>query len=290
MNMPFNYRVLIYISAFVVVVVANSGFIMPLLAYSYENEYASHIILIPIVSVILLFFSRKTIAANINKGAGGNTAVSATAIILLIIFSYGASLIQNAQMDYIKITIIIVILISLFVITFGIACFKKVVFPFILLFFMMPVPESAIKEIIASLQKGSAEGVSFLLMITGTPFHREGMRFILPKFAIEIASECSGIRSSMALVLTCILIGQILLKRTSHKILLVLAAIPMAMLKNAIRIVTLSMLAIHFDMNYLSGELHRRGGIVFFGTTLLVMIPILWLLMRSEQKHSAENE
>jgi hypothetical protein len=58
----------------------------------------------------------------------------------------------------------------------------------------------------------------------------------------------------------------------------------MAMFKNAIRIATLSLLAIHVDIGFVGGsDLHRKGGIVFFVTTLLLIAPILWFLRRSER-------
>ena len=43
-----------------------------------------------------------------------------------------------------------------------------------------------------------------------------------------------------------------------------IAAVPLSVGKNALRIFTLSMLAIHVDPSFLTGRLHREGGVVFF--------------------------
>jgi len=56
----------------------------------------------------------------------------------------------------------------------------------------------------------------------------------------------------------------------------------MMVLKNGIRIVTLSLLAVYVDPNFLFGTLHRDGGIVFFLLGLLLLLPVLLLLQRGE--------
>ena len=57
---------------------------------------------------------------------------------------------------------------------------------------------------------------------------------------------------------------------------------PLTILKNGIRIVTLSLLAIHVDPGFLTGQLHHDGGVLFFLLTLAMMAPVLAWLRRSE--------
>ena len=76
-----------------------------------------------------------------------------------------------------------------------------------------------------------------------------------------------------------------MLRTTSRKFIFILFVVPMAMFKNAVRIVTLSLLAIHVDKTWLTGsDLHRRGGIVFFLITLAMMGPVLWVLRKMEKR------
>jgi exosortase len=172
-----------------------------------------------------------------------------------------------------------------FILFFGWENFRRLLFPVLCLFLMVPIPEKMVEAAVFILQKGSAECVDVLLSLTGTPHSREGLTFMLPRANIEIAPQCSSIRSSLALLISCLLAGHMILRKASRKLVLVLVAVPMAMVKNAIRIVTLSLLAIHVDMGYLAGgDLHRRGGIVFFVLTLLLMWPVLWLLRKSEPR------
>jgi exosortase/archaeosortase family protein len=53
-------------------------------------------------------------------------------------------------------------------------------------------------------------------------------------------------------------------------------------LKNAIRIVTLSLLTIHADRGFLDGSLHHDGGVVFFLLSLVILLPLLVWLRHSE--------
>jgi len=108
--------------------------------------------------------------------------------------------------------------------------------------------------------------------------------FSLPMFAIEVADACSGIRSSIALLLTGLLAGHMFLRDSWAKACVVAAILPVTILKNGIRIVTLSMLAIHVDPEFLTGQLHHEGGVVFFVLGLVILAPVLAVLRKSETR------
>jgi exosortase len=116
------------------------------------------------------------------------------------------------------------------------------------------------------------------------------MVFTVPGVSIEIVAECSGINSSFALLITCILLAHETLRRNTHRAILVLLALPLSFLKNGIRIVMLTLLATKVDMSFLTGPLHHRGGFVFFALTLALMFPIWrWILLR-EGRISAKDQ
>jgi hypothetical protein len=47
----------------------------------------------------------------------------------------------------------------------------------------------------------------------------------------------------------------------------------MMILKNGIRIATLTLLAMYVDPSFLTGRVHREGGVVFFRMSLLLLLP-----------------
>ena len=65
-----------------------------------------------------------------------------------------------------------------------------------------------------------------------------------------------------------------------------LATLPLLVVKNGIRIVSLSLLSIYVDPTFLTGRLHQEGGVVFFLLALVMMAPVLLFLQRSEQPTS----
>ena len=82
--------------------------------------------------------------------------------------------------------------------------------------------------------------------------------------------------------LTALLFGHYSLRSTWSKVILVLAVLPITVLKNAVRIVTLSLLSIHVDPSFLAGRLHNDGGVLFFVVALAMLGPLAALLARRE--------
>lgn len=68
----------------------------------------------------------------------------------------------------------------------------------------------------------------------------------------------------MALFITATVAGHLFLKTGWKKVLLALVSIPIAMFKNGIRIVSLTLLGAYADPRILQSDLHREGGIPFF--------------------------
>jgi len=113
---------------------------------------------------------------------------------------------------------------------------------------------------------------------------REGFVFHLAHVSIEVARECSGIRSSLALLILAILVAHFYLDTFWKQVILVIAGLFVMILKNGVRIVTLTLLASYVDPGFLYGRLHREGGVVFFLLGLLLLAPLLWFLQRTERK------
>ena len=65
--------------------------------------------------------------------------------------------------------------------------------------FIIPIPGLIMDKIIYGLQVGSTEAPEVLFIVTGIPFQRKGSVFHLPGISVEVAEQCSSIRSSLAL-------------------------------------------------------------------------------------------
>jgi exosortase len=151
---------------------------------------------------------------------------------------------------------------------------------------MVPLPDRVLGWVVHLLQQGSTEVTYLLFNMVGVPVLRQGYVLSVPTVTIQVAAECSGIRSSIALFITCLLAAQLYL-RTPWKIgLFLLLVFPLALIKNGVRIVTLTLLSVYVDPSFLHGNLHRDGGFVFFVLALLLLFPVFVFLERSESYRS----
>jgi exosortase len=257
--------------------------------YSRDNVSASHVVLIPLVSAVLIFQDKTRIFSSVRTSWAFGMAIGivGAGLALEAGLSGGRSAAHTDWLTWI-VGSFVVLSIGGFVLLYGSNASKAALFPLLFLGFMVPIPDGLVNSLTLILKTGSTETVAGLFSLTGTPYHRDGFVFTLPNLVIEVADECSGIRSSLALLLTMLLTGHAFLKRPVNKLLLVLAIFPVAILKNAIRIACLSLLAIHVDRGFMEGRLHREGGIVFFLMALVVLGPILSLLRNSEERQSME--
>jgi exosortase len=177
----------------------------------------------------------------------------------------------------------VVVLMGGFVLCYGSKAFRAALFPLLLLLLMVPIPGFLLERIVAALQRGSAEVTDVLFRLSGVPVFRQGFNFSLAGVTIEIAQECSGIRSTMALFITSLLAGHVFLRSTWRRVFLSVFAIAMGIVKNGVRIVTLSLLGVYVDSRFLTGRIHHQyGGTLFTPLALAVLVPVLWLLQKSE--------
>jgi exosortase len=149
---------------------------------------------------------------------------------------------------------------------------------------MVPVPGYLMDRIILLLQIFSTEVSYGIFKITGVPIFREGFTFHLPGVSVEVAKQCGGIRSSLVLFIVSILAGHLFLTTMKRRFILSLWVLPITIVKNAIRIVTLTLFAVYVDPRILDSIAHKRGGIPFFIVALSLLGVVLWYLRRSESK------
>jgi exosortase len=251
---------------------------------SNKSEYYSHIALIPLVSIYLIYIKRKEIFAQVNYLFVVGIPVLLLGIALFLGgFLWGAPLDKNNYASLIAFSIFIFIN-GAFILLYGIQAYRSALFPLLFLIFIVPIPTALMDNIICFLQVGTTEFTNLLFLASGVPFVRDGFVFQLSNSSVEVAKQCSGIRSSMAISIVAILAGYMFLKSYWKIIFLVICAVLIAMLKNGIRIFTLSLLGNYVDPRILSSSLHREGGIPFFILGLLLLAPILIFLRRSEKK------
>ncbi len=251
--------------------------------------YYTHIALIPLVSLYLLYLKHKdiTACAAYCLPLGLPVMIAGAAL-------YVASRILGTGLDANNLTALVALSVFIFangafLLVYGPKAYRVALFPNLFLVFIIPLPTAVMDHFITFLQVGSTEFTNLLFMASGAPYIRDGFVFHLPNVSVEVARQCSGIRSAMAIFITAILAGYFFLKSNWKIAFLVVCAVLIAMFKNGIRIITLSLLGNYVDPRILQSDLHREGGIPFFVVALGLLAPILFFLMKSEKKKTVNG-
>jgi exosortase len=257
----------------------------------HRDEY-SHIILIPLISVSLIYWRRtKVFAASVFPNYAGAIPLLGGLVLYGVAAHFSE---RSAQPDVpvLSVFIISIILacIGPFLFTYGWPALRTSLFPLGFLFFAVPLPAIVLMKVIYGLQQGSSDVAALILRTFGVPFFRDGLIFQLPGISIEVAPECSGIRSSIALLTTTLLAAQFLLRSNWRKLTLCILVLPLAMFKNGLRIATLSILSVYVSRDFLYGWLHRSGGVVFFLIGLTFICLALRALQFSERLSAPVND
>jgi exosortase len=249
-----------------------------LVQYSWHNDNASHILLVPVIAVWLLYADRSKISR-----------ICAFDFLPALLFAVPAALLGGLALRFPSVSLSISIcglilwLVAGYVAVFGRKSAQQSWFPFAFLAFAIPLPEALLDRVIYALQYASAAIAGWVFDWSGVPVLREGFVFYLPGLSIEVAKECSGIRSSMALLILAFLLAHFAFTRFWKKAVFVLAGLVTMALKNGVRIATLTILANYVDRDFLFGRLHHEGGIVFFLIGLGLLLPVYWFLRRGEK-------
>jgi exosortase len=262
----------------------NAQVVAALIDLARHNNTASHVVLVPLVTLVLIYQDRSVIFSSDKKPA--LLAGVCVALLGLGVLVAGRLAASAGATDALSISVAghVIAAFGGFLFAFGRDAFRAALFPLAFLCFTVPIPSFVIDGVTQFLKAGSTEVVAWLFTLTGTPFYRDGYVFALPTAVIEIADECSGIRSSIGLMLTGFLACNTFLQRGWTRAVLLGAVLPMTVLKNGIRIASLSLLAMYVDPEFLTGQLHHEGGIVFFVLALALLAPVLMVLRRFEPR------
>jgi exosortase C (VPDSG-CTERM-specific) len=273
-------------ACFVIVLLAAFG--QPLLGlanYAAHSSLHSYILLIPFVSGYLLYLRRDQLPKE-------RVADLPFVIVLLgcglgvFLFTHWLAFVGRAPAD----NYYFVLLTTSFLCClaaggfffFGRDWMRAAAFPLAYLIFMVPMPDAMADALETASKYASAEVANLFFHLSGTPFLRAGLIFQLPNITIEVAQECSGIRSSWVLFITSVLAANLFLKTPWRRFVLIAFVIPLAILRNGFRILVIGLLCVNVGPQMIHSVIHRRGGPLFFVLSLIPLFLLLWWLRKGE--------
>lgn len=259
-----------------------------LVAFASHSELYSHTPLIPFISAYLLWTQRAH-APRVARPATVWAALGAlgAAVLLLTYFTTGPYTTETSlAFTLAAFVLLLVASVGWFL---GGAVLRFAALPLSFLVFMIPLPTAWMPAIEAFLQHGSAAVAWALFNVSGTAVFYHDLIFQLPGISIRVAPECSGIHSTLALLIVSVVAGHWFLRSPWRATLLSVLVAPLALVRNGFRIFTIGELCVYRGPQMIDSPIHHQGGPIFFAASLVPFVAILWFLRRGEAKRVTTN-
>jgi exosortase len=256
------------------------------IALALANDAYTHILLILPLSAGLIYMDSYLDSRTLRIDAGQSYGAGAALLIgALLLGGYARSGALAAREDA-RLSLAMLALatwwIASVLLCFGARTFQRFLFPLCFLFLIVPIPEFVLKWVVEFLQQQSAVAASLMFRAAGVPVAQDGILLSIPGLQVEVARECSSIRSSLMLIVTTLVLAHLFLRSWWRKALLVAAAIPLSVAKNGLRIFTIAELGTRVDPGFLNGKLHHNGGVIFLAISVVAVVMLLWMLRQTE--------
>lgn len=272
---------------FVIVLTACfAGPLFSLVDYAWDSEFFSYILLIPVISLYMVWMQRRELPRASVPFWKGTALASLGGAALLIVWLW--ALYQGWRPhdeDFLTLmtTSYLLFLVAGCFAFFGAEFSRAITFPLAFLAFMIPMPAAMLNGSEMFFQKTSAATASGFLKAAGMSVFRDDLVLNLPtNFSLVVAPECSGIHSTMVLLITAVLAGHMFLRSGWRRWFLVLFVIPLAIARNGFRVFVISELCVHVGHYMIDSPIHRRGGPIFFALSLIPFFALLLYLRKTE--------
>ena len=242
------------------------------------SDAHTYILLILPISITLIYLEKNDPLEEPARGRMWGGVLLGVALLLRVVTAMDSW--QQSPSDNLSLSVgaLVFFWIGSTIVAFGLRAVKTNLFPICFLLLFIPLPDDAVTWLTSLLQRQSAWASTILFRAVGVPIARDGVMLSIPGLNIEVATECSSIRSSTMVVVTTLLLAQLFLKSWWRKFLLVATSLPVSVAKNALRIFVIAELGTRVDRGYLNGWLHHQGGFIYLGLALLFEVFLLLIL------------
>lgn len=256
----------------------------------WTDENYSHGLLVPFVIGYIIwteFENLKNAPKNPSLLIGGGAI--AVAFLMLLAGTLGAEL-------FIQRFSLILMLAGIVIYFFGTKVLKLLSVPFWLLLFAIPIPQIIFNKIAFPLQiLASKIAIWGIRLFEIAPLRKGNVIEILPQgatqiVALEVVEACSGIRSLMTLATLGIVLWYFTREQTKFDwirgLILVLAAVPIAIVTNAARVTGTGVLTYYYGKQAADGFTHDFSGWLVYLVALVLLIALNFLLKKLFFKES----
>jgi len=192
-------------------------------------------------------------------------------VFLLALFLYIIG--RSQRIVQFELASIIFMLTSILLMKRGRLGFKTMWFPLFFMFFMIPLPGSAIIFLTMPMKMAVSYVTEHILYFADYPIARNGVILQIGQYQLLVADACAGLQT----LLTLESLGLFYLNVVRHtsvfrNVVLALLIIPISFSANVIRVITLTLITYYFGDVAGQGFLHGFAGIVLFLSALLLIL------------------
>lgn len=170
----------------------------------------------------------------------------------------------------------------------GLRALRRLWFPVVYLGFLVPPPNSLMDRLTAPLKQFVSWAAMSVLSAAGIPVSREGVTIYVSSYRLLVEDACSGMNSIVGLVAVSLLYIYLLRgSQLRYAALLAASTIPIAILGNIIRIMTLILLTYFFGDAVAQGFMHQAAGLFLFAIDLLLVFAldtVMWRVLPKSWK------
>ena len=233
---------------------------------AFGTDY-SHGWLIPVVSLAVVWYRRKELAAAPKRAAAAGLALVATALAMHWI---GARIQQPRLSLFSFALLLLAIPYSLF----GAAVARRLMFPCAYLLFCIPwnfldTLSFPLRMLSARISTALLEGLSIAARRSGSAIYVGGGGMVL-----DVADPCSGLRSLLAMMALAAAYAFFTQRSLIRKWVLFLLSVPVAILSNVVRITTIAVVAQAFGTAQAMKIYHDYSGYLIFAAGTLMVIGV----------------
>jgi len=248
----------------------------------YANPDFSHGFLVPPFAAYLIWTKRDALRRTPIHQSWGGVWLVVAAIFMLFLGVYGAELFLS-RISF------VMLLAGLIWTMAGRPFLRELRFPLLVLLLAIPFPQVVYNQITFPLQIFASKLASAALPVFGVPVMRDGNIIQLPSMQLEVAEACSGIRSLMSLFTAAIFYGYFLEPKVSKRVILAIAALPIAVLANGVRILGTGLAVQYWDPQKALGFFHEFSGWLIFVFSLICLYLLhvaMNLMSRLRRRHA----
>jgi len=230
------------------------------------NDNYSQGYFIPIVSGFMIWSLRRELAAIEIKPSNWGIALVALGLLQLLIAKIGSEY-------FLQRTSMIIVLFGISFFLFGGRFTKTIWLPLVYLIYMVPLPAIIWNRIAFPMQLFASALTEDVVRLIGIPILREGNVLHLAQTSLEVVDSCSGLRSLVSMLALATAFAFLINKDTWKRWVLFLAAFPIAVIVNIIRLSATAILASRYGGDVARGLLHDFSGWLVFvaGIALLIL-------------------